>query len=252
MRLRVRRRYSRNRVTPYQGWQRWHHLVGVVVALSALTWLFSGWLSVNPFSMFEFGGITRADRLAVASGEFSKADLSVAPAALLAQSKIPIVEIEWSRFDGQGYLRLHRQHNQGSTLVSAHDFQPALFSSAQLITAAQRMRPGLAIVDSPFLAEGDLYYYRHHDEKPLPVLRVDFADADATSFYLDPASGRISGYADNSSRVYRWLFNGLHQLDFPFLIRHRPAWDITVITLCLCGAFLSLSGLVIGWRRLRK
>ncbi len=252
LRLRLRRRYSHNRITPYGGWQRWHHLLGLAMALSALMWLFSGWLSVNPFSLFEFGGITRADRIAVADGELGLTDLSVSVPALLARSAIPVVEIEWSRFDGQGYLRLHRLHNQGGTLVSARDFQPAVFSPAQLIAAAQRLRPGLAIIDTPLLADGDLYYYRHHNEKPLPVLRVDFADEKSTSFYLDPATGRIADYADSNGRLYRWLFNGLHQLDFPFLIRHRPAWDIAVIALCLCGALLSLSGLVIGWRRLRK
>jgi hypothetical protein len=36
----------------------------------------------------------------------------------------------------------------------------------------------------------------------------------------------------------RWLYRGLHSLDFPWLYNHRPAWDIVVITLMLAGAAL--------------
>jgi uncharacterized iron-regulated membrane protein len=252
LRVRWRKRYSNNRITPYVGWQRWHHLFGIGIALFALTWLFSGWLSVNPFNLFDFGGITHTDRIAVAGGELGKAELSLVPAALLARQSSPVVEMEWLRLSGQGYVRLYQQGVSQGALLSATDFSPATFSPDQLVAAAKQLRPDLSIAGHAWLPEGDLYYYRHHDDRALPVLRVDFVDNRNTSFYLDPASGQIVDYADDTSRLYRWLFNGLHQLDFPFLIRHRPAWDITVITLCLCGAFLSLSGLVIGWRRLRK
>jgi hypothetical protein len=36
------------------------------------------------------------------------------------------------------------------------------------------------------------------------------------------------------------------------LLRHRPAWDILVWLLSLIGVILSTSGIVIGWRRLRR
>jgi hypothetical protein len=29
-------------------------------------------------------------------------------------------------------------------------------------------------------------------------------------------------------------------------------WDVVVITLCVLGALLTVSGLVLGWRRLRR
>ncbi|WP_018506828.1 PepSY domain-containing protein [Thiobacillus thioparus] len=253
LRIRWRKRYSRNRVTPYRGWQRWHHFLGLGAALFSLTWLFSGWLSVNPFHLFDRGGITHADRMAISGGELGRTELSLAPATLLARQSKPIVEIEWLRFSGQGYLRLYRQGSERSILVSAADFSSTTFSRERLLAAAKRLRPNLPVIGSTWISEGDFYYYRHHDDDPvLPVLRVDFDDTDDTSFYLDPASGRIAGYADNNSRLYRWLFNGLHRLDFPFLTRHRPVWDIVAIALCLFGAMLSFSGVVLGWRRIRK
>jgi hypothetical protein len=38
----------------------------------------------------------------------------------------------------------------------------------------------------------------------------------------------------------------------PWLYRHRPAWDVTVLALMLGGTALSVTGIVIGWRRLRR
>ncbi|MNC86806.1 hypothetical protein D3C83_24870 [compost metagenome] len=54
------------------------------------------------------------------------------------------------------------------------------------------------------------------------------------------------------SRVERWLYNGLHSLDFAFLYAHRPAWDVIMITLCLGGVTTSALGLFLGLRRMRR
>ena len=43
----------------------------------------------------------------------------------------------------------------------------------------------------------------------------------------------------------------MHQMDFAFL-RRRPVWDMAVIALCTLGAALTSTGLVLGWKRLRK
>ena len=48
LRLRLKRRYAQGKVTPYQGWMKWHHIGGLVTGLTVTTWIISGWLSVNP------------------------------------------------------------------------------------------------------------------------------------------------------------------------------------------------------------
>jgi hypothetical protein len=53
-------------------------------------------------------------------------------------------------------------------------------------------------------------------------------------------------------RLQRWLYHGLHSLDFPFWYYRRPLWDVGVIALCGGGAALSLLGVVLGWRRVRR
>ena len=102
------------------------------------------------------------------------------------------------------------------------------------------------------LVAEDAYWYSHHQQRVLPVLRVGFDDAAQSWFHIDPRTGDILGRSDASRRTYRWLFNALHSLDFHALIAHRPAWDIVVWLLSLLGVVISASGVVIGWRRLTR
>ena len=50
----------------------------------------------------------------------------------------------------------------------------------------------------------------------------------------------------------RWLYNGLHSLNFPWLYNYRPLWDIVVITLMLGGTALCVTSLVLAWRVLGR
>jgi hypothetical protein len=57
---------------------------------------------------------------------------------------------------------------------------------------------------------------------------------------------------DAGGRSYRWWFNALHRLDFGWLVGIRALWHTTMWVLCLAGLVISVSGTVIGWRRLRR
>jgi hypothetical protein len=86
----------------------------------------------------------------------------------------------------------------------------------------------------------------------LPVYRIILADAERTRYYLDPASGALLQRADANRRWHRWLFAGLHRLDFAAWLRARPLWDITVLTLLFGGAAVSLTGVYLAVRRIRR
>lgn len=62
----------------------------------------------------------------------------------------------------------------------------------------------------------------------------------------------IVSVMDNSRRMYRWLFNGLHSLDFPGLVDHRPLWDVLMRSFLMLGAIFSMTGVVLGWRRMLR
>ncbi len=99
------------------------------------------------------------------------------------------------------------------------------------------------------LANYDGYYYDRDRRRPLPVLRLKFDDPARSWLYIDPQRAAIVARYERSGRIDRWLYQGLHHLDFPFLWYARPAWDITVIVLLAGGIFLSCTGVLIGYRR---
>ena len=63
------------------------------------------------------------------------------------------------------------------------------------------------------------------------MLRVKFDDPHETWVYVDPALGQIVASIHRLQRVERWLYNGLHSLDFGFWYDRRPLWDIGMILL---------------------
>jgi hypothetical protein len=128
----------------------------------------------------------------------------------------------------------------------------APLSEQELAEAAARIAGTNGISQRGVLHEEDAYYFSHHDQVALPVYRIIANDAENTRYYLDPTSGGLLQRADSSSRWHRWLFAGLHRLDFAAWLRTRPAWDVIVITLMLGGLASSATGVYLAVRRIRS
>ena len=111
----------------------------------------------------------------------------------------------------------------------------------------------IEVVGQSLLTEFDAYYYSHHGSKrPLPVFKLELDDLDRTWVYVDAQTGEWIFSKTATQRVQRWVYNGLHSLDFLFLIERRPLWDIVVISLCVIGSVMALSSVVLAYRRLQK
>jgi hypothetical protein len=100
--------------------------------------------------------------------------------------------------------------------------------------------------------EYDAYYLDRRGERPLPVIYARMNDAAGTRVYVDPKTARVVGSYSARNWVNRWLYHGLHSLDFPWLYRYRPLWDIVVITLMLGGTALCVTSIVMTWRVLAR
>ena len=102
------------------------------------------------------------------------------------------------------------------------------------------------------LEQYDAYYQDRTGRKALPVILALTNDAEATRYYIDPKTASVVGSYSNSNWVNRWLYHGLHSLNFPFLYNHRPLWDIVVITFMVGGTALCVTSLVLAWRAIGK
>ncbi|SFG99840.1 peptidase [Methylobacterium gossipiicola] len=236
-RLRLRRPYASG-VTPYRGMGRWHHLFGVVGGLTLLTFVASGWLSMNPNHWFTGSAPTPALAAALA-GDAPLPGLDT----LRAVATPATVEVRFLGLGGQ-------VHVVGADAGGRRRVAPPVTPEA-LRAAAERLLPGSAAAMETLTAY-DAYWYPHHDTRRLPVLRVRFDDPAATWAYLDPETGELLARLDRSGRIDRWLFAAPHRFDFAILTRHRPVWDVLMWSLNLLGAGIALTGIVLGWRRLRR
>ena len=120
--------------------------------------------------------------------------------------------------------------------------------------AARRRRRGIA--EQRLVNEEDAYYYsrqrRRFEEVVLPVYRVILNDDEQTRYYLDPNTGALLQRADSTDRWRRWLFSGLHRLDFTAWMRSRPFRDIMMWLTLLGGLAVSVTGVYLAIRRVRS
>lgn len=242
IRVRLRRRYARGAITPYRGWMGWHHLGGLVAGATLISFIASGWLSMNPNRWFS---PREPDRAALERYQGKPATLPPLDRATLAASCPGVTEARFSQLDGQAQITLGCSDGRIVTCCG----NPASMR-VSIAAAAWRLIPEAPAPRIVELGEEDLYWYGHHQERLLPVLRVMFVDGPRTWFHIDPTTGEVLSRLDRSNRIYRWLFNAPHSFDFALLTRHRPAWDLLLIAFSLGGLLVSVSGIIIGWRRL--
>ncbi|NHZ41543.1 PepSY domain-containing protein [Massilia aquatica] len=257
LRWRFRAPYRSGSRSPYPGaLMRWHHIGGLLFGAVTATWIFSGLMSMNPWRIFDGGAPPlRMQALEGAAPLPSAGD--AAPAALLAAAGPDIRELKWTRVLG-GTLVLAQPATGKPLVLDSQTGHPAALDSGALLGAARTLLPH-AVASVERLDAYDLYYYSRDAHsmtggagKPLPVWRIAFADPHQSWVYVDPHTGALAGRSDSHKRTSRWLFAMLHSWDWLPLLERRPLWDLVLLALSLGGAVLSVSGMVIGWRRLGR
>ena len=278
--VRVRRREYRLRsgtsYSPYAGWMKWHHYAGLIFGVVTVTWAFSGAMSLGrPFPSLRNRPATEAQRSAVAG---TPLDLELVTIDRLRQALATVAplwrpkQIDIHQVRGQSYVIAYeppapstyeREIGANEHQVEARLTQVIVpvaaptegrvrrFADDIMWAMASAAMPGAPVADAAWLQEYDAYYYDQHGARPLPVLRVRYDDPDGTWLYLDPALGAMTR-VDRGARWNRWLYHGLHSLDFPFWYYRRPLWDIVLIGLSLGGFVLSATTLMPAWRRLAR
>jgi hypothetical protein len=250
----VRRyRFPRGRSSiPYAGQKRWHTILGLLFGLVACTWVFSGMLSMDPFD-WQQGADEPRLAAALRGGPLRMADFSAKrPPGALAQaaSEFPARELELAMFAGQP-VYLARESPERALVVPVDGAPSTLFDAARIAAVLRAAAKPYDLTAVRVLDRYESYYVDRHRDRPLPVFSVRLNDAGGSLYYIDLRTARIVQSYVTQTRWNRWLYHGLHSFDLPWLYRHRPAWDIIVLALMLGGTALSVTSLVIGWRRLR-
>jgi hypothetical protein len=271
VRFRRTRPFSLINSFPYAGWMRWHVVLGAVFGVFTLTWVFSGLVSMEPWEWTNARGL-ELDGEILSGGmpdlaRFPKAD-PAAWAALAGDRTIK--EVELTSIQEEPYYvvrlghaaqavrreRLHQPYyitgrSEGDRLLVSPATMTARtepFSAESIVARLRDAVPDAGITEQTLLTEYDDYYYSRRGLTPLPVLRVKFDDRMQTWVYVDPEMSQMLAQVHRLNRVERWLYNGLHSLDFAFWYRSR-LWDVGIVVLCLGGLLASTIGTVLGFAR---
>jgi len=261
LRLRIRRRHRRRRASPYRGVMKLHHIAGLACVVFLATFMFSGFMSMTPWGLFDAktSFVQQLWRYQQRDGmggsrpvHFSAEEIR----QLLRQHPADgIKELNWHWFAGQSSLALHdapgvlRTLRGGSPPAGAAESPPI----EPIESAVSRLLPDSEVASIALLERYDNYYYSHHERfRPLPVFRVKFSDPESTWFHIHAQTGELLGRLTFRNRVQRWLYNGMHTLDFSFLLDRRPLWDILLALLCAATALFALTSLIIAWKTLLR
>jgi hypothetical protein len=236
---------------PYHGQKRWHMVLGLVFGVAAVTWAFSGMLSMDPFPR-ERGGAAGGDGPNVPQALRGRQQFASFegkhPAEALRQLGGDVKDLELTTFAGEP-LYLARLAGGDTRVVPVSGTPIDGFDPQRIIDVVTAAAPGAT---TTMLHQYDRYYLDRRRERPLPVILVQLADTVETRYYIDPKTARVVGSYDSRNWVNRWLYNGLHSLNFPWLYNYRPLWDIVVIAFMLGGTSLSVTSLVLAWRALGR
>jgi hypothetical protein len=258
---------------PYRGQKRWHWIFGIIFGVATVTWTFSGLMTLGPFPIIqrltqpaerteqqqqpEGGrggrgggpqGIAGALRGRVRMADFA----ATHPRDLLAKvPNLEVKELEWTSFAGTPLFNANLGGGK-SQLLSMDGALVNGFDLNQVIDIVKGAVPDPKAIDLKIIDQYDLYYLDRTRQRPLPVIRVLMNDDEKTRYYVDPKSARVVTTYSNRNWVNRWLYSGLHSLNFPFLYNYRPLWDIVVIVFMVGGTALCVTSLVLAWRTLGR
>ncbi|MCH8264067.1 MAG: PepSY domain-containing protein [Proteobacteria bacterium] len=239
-------------ISPYTGMMKWHHILGLVSLVFVFTFIFSGLMSMGPWGIFNPATSAQAQINRYTGGNVLR--LSNLPLPDFRTVDGTVKEVVWHKISSAAYYSLIK--TQDDRVVGFGDGSSgnqSLRLLAMIEEAVPRLLPDATLLSLELVRQQDNYYYsRRHRYRPLPIYRAKFDDIESTWYHIDPLNGELVNRVTDASRWERWLFNGLHSLDFQFLLQRRPLWDIVVISLSLLGFVFSISAVVIGWRRLRN
>ena len=229
-------------------WMRWHHILGLFASGFVLTWIVSGWLSMDHGRLFSGGQATPAHLAAYHGRPLAAAVRSL---DLPTLRKLPrAAEISFDVLGGE--LVVIASGQNGAT--SAYSAAGSIVTPAALTALASRgVMAAWPMAGAPHVshvAASDVYALA--EGWPASTEKFTPGEPHTPSVYVDGSSGRLLTVMDDSRAAYAWIYYALHTFNFPGLTTRPVLRDVLVMVPLMFGLAFSLTGVVIGVQRLGK
>lgn len=229
-------------------WMRWHHLLGLFSSLFVLTWILSGWLSMDHGRIFARGTSTAAQAAAYQGEPFRTTLASVGTPVI--ERLGPTREIQFNAVDGKPILTIFRSDGRTDRLdASGQPLSDGTFRE-RVSAGLQAAWPGSRVERVTPVAPTD--FYAQAEGWPEGTNRAELTGGSYPDVYFDSRTGRMLTVMDDSRASYEWVYYALHTFKFPGLAERPVLRQIIVLIPLLAGFAFSITGVVIGWKRIRR
>ena len=241
---------GRRGLSPFRGWMRWHHLIGLFASVIVVTWILSGWLSMDHGRLFSHGEATAQQALQLSGVPFESLPGAVRLEAMHESG--PASEMTFGALGGRVFMTAYGPGERAARVRFMDGAfaapLPALPDDLMLAAIRQVWPHGVRV---PASQGGRDALYRLAESTPSSA--ATFAvTGDGSRIYVDRYSGRILTVMNSSRRSYAWIYYALHTLQFPGLIEHPALRTLLVMSLLALGFGASLTGVVLSVKRVRR
>lgn len=241
---------------PYKKrWYRWHFASGLIFGLFAITFAFSGVMSMTDLPQWlkkqkpqEDGHqkVRMSGRRGMAGGKALPAKTYLLDYRKVISGYGQVKAISFESWKTNPYYKV--TCNGTVKYVDASDTSGVReFSLTRQMVEADAVQrlPENTGYSLELIDEYDEdYFARKKERAPLPVYRVIADDYMNTRLYYNPNTLQIKQVNDDT-RTRSFLYGGLHRLDIKFLTDRPVLWHIVMLFLLAGGSFLSFTGLVL-------
>ena len=248
---------------PYKKrWYRWHFASGLIFGLFAITFAFSGVMSMTDLPQWlkkqkpKEGGRQEKmmpGRRGMAGGKALSAGTYMLDYRKVITGCGHVKAISFESWKSNPYYKV--TCNGSVKYIDASDtsgIRPFVLTQKMVEADAAARLPQNARYTLELINEYDKdYFARKKERAPLPVYRVIADDYMNTRLYYNPNTLQVKQVNDDT-RTRSFLYGWLHRLDIKFLT-HRPVlWHIVMLTLLAGGSFLSLTGVVLTIKWIKR
>ncbi|MDL2231114.1 PepSY domain-containing protein [Porphyromonadaceae bacterium OttesenSCG-928-L07] len=240
-------------VTPYRKrWYKWHHVTGLVFGVFLITWAFSGAISMQrlPQWLVKTYGEYRISPAKI-RGKRLSLDKYVLDYRSVQQVYSDVKEIEWSHYRDVPVYNIVTGNKELCIDASTDQVKKLYLPENQIEKSIRAVHGKDASFTIHTINEYEEYYLARKNKLPLPVYKVEVDNEDASRYYIDPATGDFK-YLNRSRKVKKWLFNAMHYLQIKWLYEKPVLWVMSMWVLCIGGALVSLTGIVLSVRYIRR
>jgi uncharacterized iron-regulated membrane protein len=251
LRFASNRAAGRRGLSPFRGWMRWHHVIGLFASVIVVTWMLSGWLSMDHGRLFSRGATTEKQALQMSGMSVGAVTHAVTLESL--GKAAPASEITFNAVAGRPFITAYGAMGRHARILFL-DPPPTQILSALpdslLLSGVDHLWPGQVQAISVPDTYDDVY--RLAESTPGSAAGFRVIGNPALRIYVDRHSGRFLTIMDSSRRGYAWIYYALHTFQFPGLIEHPAIRTVLVLALLVLGFTASATGVVLSVKRLRR